>query len=229
MLRQHVRALVAVALVAVALSACAKTGQQATTAESSAPQTALTNPTKFPLYQDAKILDVKPFSQTINAGNGTAAAIAGGGAGKYEGHSVISESSASLDDLKKWLAQSESSPPAGFTHVAGAQYPAATAMASKFGITYGIFKAGTGGAVVAVVDPSVTKAKLGFLVGLVDKYQSLPGPLKGQIDDQAKQRTGYSISELMNPSSPIGMTLAALKEVNQGGQRAIVLVDANKQ
>ena len=188
---------------------------------------AISNPTDFPLASDAKILDAKPFNQTVTS-SGSGGTVLSQGSGTYSGHSVIAQASGSIADAKAWLDKTESSPPAGYTRVA-AENARATAMAAKYGVTYGVFRKGNKGAVVAVIDTKVAHEKLGFLIDLADKYKMLPESMRGPVDDQVKQRLGMSITEALDPSEPIGMTLEALRTINSSDQPAIVEVDATKQ
>jgi hypothetical protein len=57
----------------------------------------------------------------------------------------------------------------------------------------------------------------------------LPDYLRKPVDDQLKARTGMSATEATDPSSPLGMTISAVRELQSGDQRAIVLVDAAKE
>jgi len=197
-------------------------------ASGGSPAGAISNPTDFPLSADAKILDAKPFNQTVSASS-SSGTVMSQGAGTYSGHSVIAQSSGSIADAKAWLDKTESAPPAGYTHVASAQNAKATEIAAKYGVTYGVFKKGSKGAVIAVIDTKLAHQKLGFLIGLADKYKMLPESMRGPIDDQVKQRLGMSITEALDPSAPVGMTLEALRTINSSDQPAIVEVDATKQ
>lgn len=188
----------------------------------------ISNPTDFPLASDAKILDAKPFNQTVTS-SGSGGTVMSQGSGTYSGHSVIAQSSGSIADAKAWLDKTENSPPAGYTHVTPAQNAKATEIAAKYGVTYGVFKNGSKGAVIAVIDTKVAHQKLGFLIDLADKYKMLPQSMRGPIDDQVKQRLGMSITEALDPSAPVGMTLEALRTINSSDQPAIVEVDATKQ
>jgi hypothetical protein len=50
--------------------------------------------------------------------------------------------------------------------------------------------------------------------------------MRGPIDQQVKQRVGITLSEAMDPASPIGATLAALSDFEQRNSRGIVVIDA---
>ena len=77
---------------------------------------------------------------------------------------------------------------------------------------------------VFVADPKVIRAEMGFAFDLIDSYAKVPSMLRGPIDDQAKQQLGYSITELLDPNSPVGAVVAAVKEL-KADRRAILLID----
>jgi hypothetical protein len=186
----------------------------------------VTNPTDFALAPDDKILAAKPFNQTISSQSGT---LFTQGAGTYAGHSVVAQSSGSLADVKSWLAKLEQSPPAGYRYVASAEHPSAVEAAGKFGVTYAVFRNGAKGAVIAVVDPRLAHEKLQIVLSAVDKYKMLPAELRNSIDENVKAQLGVSVTEALDPSAPVGMTVEALRTINGSDNPAIVEVDATKQ
>src|SRR5215472_2932848 len=99
------RALVVIA----AIIAAGCNGQTRPSATPPPPQTAaeLKNPTDFPLAPDAKILDVKPFSQTIasTSSNSQGSSFTSQGSGTYTGNEVLASSTMSSKELQGWLAQ----------------------------------------------------------------------------------------------------------------------------
>ena len=225
------RAVTAFAL-ALLVAGCSNQGQQNSNGPAgtnASGTTAMTNPTDFPLEPGAAILSAKPFQQTVSGSSGSGSTLTSQGAGTYKGHSVIAQSSGTIADSKAWLQKTESAPPAGYTHISNAQNPRAVAVAAKYGVTYGVFKNGQKSAVIAVIDSKLAHDKLGFMLGLVDKYQMLPEAMRGPIDNQVKSRLGMSISEALDPSAPIGMTIAALKTVQASDKPAIVELDAAKE
>ena len=213
---------------ALLCAGCGGNGKSTTAAPRATPA-ALTNPTDFPLGADAKILDAKPFNQIITNSQGAGGTLMSQGVGTYHGHSMIAQSTAPLADVKAWLSKEESAPPAGYVYVSTAQHPDAVAVAAKYGVTYAVFKRGNKGAVIAVIDPKLAHDKIGFLLDIVDKYRALPSGMRGPIDEAAKKRTGVSVSEALDPSAPVGMTIGALREVNGSNNPAIVVVDAAKE
>jgi hypothetical protein len=221
--------MVAVAVVGVLCTGCSGNGVKSTAAAPRATAAAIANPTDFPLGADAKILDAKPFNQTIANAEGPGGTLLSQGVGTYHGHSVIAQSTAPLADVKRWLTKLEGAPPAGYVFVKSAQHPEAVAVAGKYGVTYAVFKRGTKGAVIAVIDPKLAHDKIGFMLSLVDKYRMLPPSMREPIDQAAKQRTGMSVSEALDPSAPVGMTIEALRAVNGSNDPAIVEIDAAKE
>jgi len=225
------RAIASIALAGVLLAACSNQNRQSNGPSSNATMAgpvAVTNPTDFPLGAGAKILAAKPFDQTV-ASSGGGGTLLAHGSGTYEGHSVVAQWSGSLAGAKAWLAKTESSPPAGYKVIPQSDDPHAVAVATKFGVTYGVFEKGKKGAVIAVIDPKVAHDKLGFVIDLADKYKMLPEALRSSIDDQVKRRAGMSITDALDPSAPVGMTIEALRTINGSDKPAIVEVDATKQ
>jgi hypothetical protein len=221
--------LAACAVAGVMCSGCSGSGGNNTTTAPRATAAAVANPTDFPLGADAKILDAKPFNQKIANAQGPGGTLLSQGVGTYHGHSVIAQSTAPLADVKAWLKKLEASPPSGYVYVDTANHADAVALAGRYGVTYAVFKRGPKGAVIAVIDPKLAHDKIGFMLSLVDKYRTLPPGMRGPIDDAVKKRTGMSVSEALDPSAPVGMTVEALRAVNGSNSPAIVEVDAAKE
>ena len=211
------------------IAGCGGNGEKTTAAAPRATAATIANPTDFTLGADAKILDAKPFNQTVTNSQGPGGTLLSQGVGSYHGHSVIAQSSAPLADVKAWLKKIEGEPPAGYVYVATAQHPNAVAVAGKYGVTYAVFRRGAKGAVIAVIDPKLAHDKIGIMLSLVDKYRMLPSNMRGPIDDATKKQTGMSVSEALDPSAPVGMTIEALRAVNGSNDPAIVVVDAVKE
>lgn len=193
------------------------------------------NPTDFPLMTGATILDVKPFSQTVTASSGRTSALTSQGAGTYAGTEVLAASASASADLTAWLAGVEKNPPTGYEYQSALanNSPEVVARLKKYGVAYGVFKstdpAKHRAVIVVVMDPALVRQKLGLAIDLVDKYRSLPESFRQPIDNELKAKTGVSATEATDPSAPLGITLAALKELQTKDKRAIVLVDAAKR
>jgi hypothetical protein len=228
-----------VAAAGAALAACSGQSQQSTApqtqvAPAAASPAVLTNPTDFALVEGTKILDVKAFKQTVSAGGAQSSALTNQGAGTYVGNEVLAGSPASMSGLHAWLAGVEKDPPHGYSYVPSPSASSSVAHSlDRYGIAYAVFRttdpSKRRAVVVVVMDPKQVKAKLGIAIDLVDKYRALPDYMRQPIDDQLKAKTGVSATEMLDPSAPLGMTLAALKELQTSDQRAIVMVDASKK
>lgn len=158
---------------------------------------------------------------------------ANGSGAAVSGHEVVAESSASLGTLEGWLHDVSANPPAGYTVAASGSGPdAAHRRAQAMGLQFQVFSHQAGGKtralVVVVLDPATFETKAGPVLGLIDKYSLLPQSLRDPIDAQAKARTGFTISQALDPSQPIGAALAAARTLRDSGQRGVVLVDAAK-
>ena len=71
------------------------------------------------------------------------------------------------------------------------------------------------------------REKLGPALDAADKYAALPGMLRDPIDQQMKKQLGYTVGEMLDRHSPIGMIFATLKTMRPD-RRAIVLIDETK-
>lgn len=219
------RAIVIAACAALAVSGCAKQGTAPT--QGGSPSAAVANTTGLPLYEDATVIDSRQFQQTVDPAQDKQSPLSSLGKGTYAGHEVVASSTATVDDLNKWLAQQAAQPPQGYHTTA---IPASiTADAHRYGIDFVAFTAGTSkGATIVVMDPKLVSSKLGAVLTVLQQYNNMPEPLKRGMDTSIKQRTGWSISELTDPSGPLGAAIAAMQEFKGSDKRAIILVSAQK-
>jgi hypothetical protein len=221
------RLLIAAACMALLAAGCSKGQQQTSAPEATASAaTALTNTTGLPLPDAASVIDARDFHQTIDPAQEQGTAMASLGKGNYAGHEVVASSLQSTADLDKWLATV--APPAGYTK---ANTPSSIQSAvNRYGISYVAFISGNSkGATIVVMDPKMISTKLGPVLAVLDKYNSMPPPLRAGMDAQVKQRTGQSISEMMDKSAPLGAAIAAVNEFRNSDKRAIILISAEKQ
>jgi len=212
------RALGALALL---LLACGCAQQSAQSTSSSAPSPQASNPIDFPLYAGSTVLTARDWRGTT----GSNVAVSG--------HEVIAESSATLDALESWLHDLSTNPPPGYSvSLSGSSVETAHRHAQELGLQFQIFSHVVAGKnhelVVVVLDPATFENKAGPVLGLIDKYSMLPQSLRDPIDQQAKARTGFTVSQALDPSQPIGAALAAAKTLRDSGERGVVLVDAAK-
>lgn len=177
----------------------------------------------------------------------------------YIGSQELIKTSASLEDLRKWLhglvvtppqdliptaataereteaaaANASATPASGAT---AAPSPSATgdpftAAFQTFGLVpAGFFTKDRGRVVlVMIMDPKAVADHLGPTMDLMDQYDKLPAMMRGGIDEVIKKNTGMSISDLMNTNTPMGMIVYAARNYKTEDTRAIILVDAVRQ
>ncbi len=166
------------------------------------------------LYPRATVIGVHSFNQIVTAQQ-TRGTVFADGAGTYDGTEVVAASDASFGKLSAWVHHFG-------THSAGT--------VQEYGFDYAVCERGSGkgthGELVIVMDPKMVDRQLGSVLEMMGNYRSLPAFMRGPIDQQVKQRVGITLSEAMDPASPIGATLAALSDFEQRNSRGIVVIDA---
>ena len=149
------------------------------------------------------------------------------------GKEVVAESGATMADLSTWMKGLASTPPAGYTAVAMEGADSARTRARAYGVDFQAFNHTEGGkkhtTLVVAIDPATFNTKARPVLDLVSKYKMLPQALRDPIDAQMKSRIGYTASEALQPTNPIGAAIAAADELGSSGQRAIVVIDGIKQ
>ncbi len=224
-----------VCLYAVFLGVAACSGGN-TNSQSGSPtaQPSVANSIDFPLFDGSRVLAAKDYTQVINSTGRVPSGILMAGNGKYHGSEVIAATPASFDQLRTWLRALDSKSPAGYTGVAQSNLSDARGTMQRYGMDFSTFqKPANGkapiGLLVIVMDPARVTKSLGPALNLISRYRSAPDFLKKPIDDQVKSQMGFSVSEALQPESPIGTALDALADFSHSNQRAIVLVNAQKQ
>lgn len=188
----------------------------------------------FPLLDGSRVLVAKDYTQVINSTGAANSGILMAGNGKYHGNEVIAATPASFEALRTWLRAQIAKAPPGYSNVQESNVNDARGSMQRYGMDFAIFqKTPPGkppeGLLVIVMDPANVTKSLGAALNLVSKYRSAPDFLKKPIDDQVKAQMGFSVSEALQPEAPIGTALDALSDFSHSDQRAIVLVNAQKQ
>ena len=227
--RTTTAAALAVLAAATLLAGC---GQQKHE-QSSAPARHRTsvNPSTFPLYRPSDVFEVVPLDlgpmvtalRKTQQGSDVPP--------NYRGAEVVASTNASLGELQTWLHKLEAAPPQGLRY-SGSDSSASSdpeAMRSA-GAVAASFDTKNGERVVLVfaVDPRLLRSKLGSALDLIDKYQAVPGMMRGPLDSEMKKQIGYSISEMLDPASPIGVAFGALKTLEPRNKRVLIVVDQHK-
>ena len=219
--------------VLLVLGGCSGGGKSANQAAPT-PMPSVASTIDFPIYAGSRVLVAKTFTQVLNNTNAAYNGVLMGGNGKYEGNEVIAASPASFDQLRGWVRASADKPPAGYTTLQQTNVTDARSSMQRYGMDFQLFqRAQTGkapvGLIVIVMDPARVTKSLGPALGLIARYRSLPDFAKKPIDDQVKAQTGFSVTEALQPESPLGIALDALNQFSHSDQRAILLVNAQKQ
>ena len=205
-----------------------------TTSAKSTPPPALANTIDFPLFEQSRILVSKGFSQVVNGTGSQANGVLMSGNGTYQGNEVIAATPASMDQLRGWLQGVDAKPPQGYQRVQNIDYGTARANTVRYGLDFALFEhprpgKNPTGLLVIVMDPARVTKSLGPALPLISRYRNLPDFARKPIDDQVKSQTGFSVTEVLQPNSPIGMALGALDDFSHSNDRAILLLSAQKQ
>ena len=221
------------AIVALALLTACSNGSQSTTSQGS-PAPAPTNSVNFPLYGGSTVMSARQWKQTVTGDTANSQRLVfGQGAGTYTGHEVVAQSTATMSQLESWLSGLRTKPPSGFTpSVTGSVIDRARIHARELGLDFNTFEQMVDGkrhdVVVVAIDPQTLNTKAGPLLGWISKYKMLPQALRDPIDVQARERTGFSVSEALDQNSVIGAALGALDQLQASGNRGILVLDASK-
>jgi hypothetical protein len=213
------RLLVAAAL-ATSLAACSQSGGSASSSSSASPTAQPSNPIDFPLYSQSTILTAKPWRESV-------------GSNAANGEEVIAQTQASFADLKTWLHAQSANPPPGYSvSASGSSVEAARSRATRIGLDIQVFTHEKNGKphalIVVAMDPVVFEAKAGPILDLADKYKMLPQGLRDPIDAQAKERTGFTVTEALDTTTPIGAAIAAARTLRDSDERGLILIDGVK-
>lgn len=218
--------------VALLLAGCGG-GNQSARSGAPTPAASVASSIDFPLYNGSRVLAAKAFTQVINSKGSTYSGVMMAGDGTYHGNEVIAATPASFDELRTWVRSMDTNVPKGYAPVKDASVSDARDTVEQYGLDFALFQQGTGaqrtGLLVLVMDPSRVSKKLGPALGLVSTYRNLPQVMRQPIDDKVKAQTGFTVTELTQPESPIGIALETLNDFSHSNQRAIVLVNARKQ
>ena len=221
---------ISAALLCVAAAGCGKHEESHTAAPSG--HRVVENPSTFPLYPHSDLINVVPIDSAQMFAAIRKADPHADVQKNFRGHEIIAQNAAPMAQLNTWLASLRTRPPAGLRlsedHVdvnAGDGKKA-----SSLAIDGAEFDtpAKTRDVYVFVADPERVRAQLGVVFGLIDSYAKVPQMLRGPIDDEAKQQLGYTVTEMLDPKSPVGAAVTALKQLQGTGHRAIVLVDTSQ-
>jgi hypothetical protein len=232
MKRARWAALGAAALVCVAATGCAKHEESQTTT-AAVSHLLVQNPSDFPVYSGSGVMTVVPIdSAQMFAAIRKADPQASVPPKNYRGNEVVLQTNASMVQLSGWLATLRKTPPAGF-HASGDHVDFSNGDTNGWSsktVDGGAFETQNAqrSVYVFVADPQRIRAQLGAAFDLIDNYSKVPDMLRGPIDQQAKQQLGYSVTEMLDPKSPVGAAVTSLKSLQGTNHRAILLIDESE-
>jgi len=149
----------------------------------------------------------------------------------YRGNEIVLQTNASMAQLSGWLATLRKAPPPGF-HASQDHVDVSTGPNGWSSQTVDGGEFETSGeqrsVYVFVADPQRIRTQLGAAYALIDNYTKVPDILRGPIDQQAKEQLGYSVTEMLDPKSPVGAAVTSLKNLQGTGRRAILVVDESQ-
>lgn len=229
MSRPRASTILAAAVAGALLSACGGGGQQAKT-EAPAHRGPVRNPSDFPLYPRSVVTTVVPIDSTQMFSAIRASDPHADLPHDFRGNEIIAENAASVRQLSSWVRALEARPPLGLRYVPS-HNRSRTRSSNDAGletVTELDNADGSRAVYVVVADPRQVRAALGPMFTLIENYSAVPGVLRGPLDDQAKKQFGYSVTELLDPRSPVGAAIATVKRMQGVDRRAIVVVDLAK-
>ncbi len=227
----------AVAVLAVIVAGCSKQSSESKGPTSGPVSNAVSNPSDFPLYRPSKVVSVAPFDTgklidaMIHSEAGKSMRPGETPPPPVLGSEVLAATPATLAELRSWVKQLASSPPKGLVlQKESVQHDeSARQFMDTFGYDGLAFHSSDNkrGVAVLVLDPKKVHEKLGVVFDLIDKYQALPAALRTSIDEQAKKQVGFTVTDMLDKSSPLGLVITATKELSSTNERAIVLIDGS--
>ncbi len=188
------------------------------------------NPAGFPFYPGSSVLVVRRWRHALSPTERTAFGIVGGG-GTYQGYEVVTATQESFSRLDAWLRDQTARPPDRYQlGLWGSGVDQARAQANAYGLDFALFDREEHGSphevAVIGVDPALLQSKAGFVLSMLGRFRYLPQVLRGPIDEQAREQTGFTVSEALDPTTPIGAAIDALGRLNGAQARGIIYLDA---
>lgn len=225
-MRGVLRAFSAAVLVAVLACACSRPAPNRTVEHET-----VRNPSDFPLYPGSRVGSVVPVDSKQMFAAIRATSHGAETPQNFRGHEVIAETSASMDQLAKWIDRLRTTPPHGFRHVTEKGWDTRSKTASGADAETGAqFSTADGTRTVYVIagDPRRIRETMGPVFALMENYAAVPGIVRGPLDDQAKKQVGYTITEMLDANSPVGAVVATIKRLSATDRRAILLIDESQ-
>ena len=193
----------------------------------SASATPPVNPLPIAFPSSAKVLDVSQWSQDFKSVPPSLTGVIEA-PGRYAWRQVIASSPASFATTDAWLQGLAGHLPPGYHELSSRHF---SMHLRDLGIDSAAFSGGNSTGIVAVaIDVKRFRSKVGLVLGLLKDYSAIPGFMRAPLDKKIEAQTGISPAEFLEPTTPVGSAVAALRMVahDTSGRTAIVLIDAKK-
>ncbi len=185
------------------------------------------NPLPIAFPAAAKVLNVSHWSQDFKSVPPSLTGVIEA-PGRYAGRQVIASSPESFAATDAWLQGLAGHLPPGYREISSHRF---SMHLQDLGIDSAAFAGGNSTGLVAVaIDVKRFRSKVGLVLGLLKDYSAIPGFMRAPLDKKIEAQTGVSPAELLEPTTPVGSAVAALRMVahDTTGRTAIVLFDASK-
>ncbi len=185
------------------------------------------NPLPIAFPAAAKVLNVSRWSQDFKSVPPSLTGVIEA-PGRYAGRQVIASSPESFAKTDAWLQGLAGHLPPGYHEISSHRF---SMHLQDLGIDSAAFAGGNSTGIVAVaIDVKRFRSKVGLVLGLLKDYSAIPGFMRAPLDKKIEAQTGVSPAELLEPTTPVGSAVAALRMVahDTTGRTAIVLFDASK-
>jgi hypothetical protein len=191
---------------------------------------ALVSPVAFPLYRNSDVLSVRTWHHTLTQSEHDAFGM-GSHEGSYAGYEVLCATTDSFDDLAIWLQALNLRPPDGYrVTIWGNGVEDARASARNLGFDFGVFDRKEHGVshdvVVVAVDPDAMQRRAGIMLSVLGRFHQLPLFLQNAMNAQVRAQTGFTVSEALDPATPIGAAIDSLERLHEIHARGVILIDA---
>ncbi len=185
------------------------------------------NPLPIAFPSSAKVLNVSHWAQDFKSVPPSLTGVIEA-PGRYAGRQVIASSPESFAKTDAWLQGLAGHLPPGYREISSRHF---SMHLQDFGIDTAAFADGKSTGIVAVaIDVKQFRSKVGLVLGLLKDYSAIPEFMRAPLDKKIQAQTGLSPADLLQPTTPIGSAVAALRMVahDTTGRTAIVLLDAKK-
>ena len=245
MLQRRAFLAVVCAFAMIYVAGCARQAQP-----NAGPSANLASISTFPVYQPSTVFSSGKYDDSLEVTRFGSSFFGAGPTAPYPyvGTQELIKTDASLADLESWMKKLGQAPPEGLVRGQGVtdqEQGSANSATSPPNNTNAPFLAAINAwglvpylfwntehnrvVMLFIMDPKALATHMGPTLGLMDEWEKVPAIVRGGIDATLKKEAGLSASDLMDPSTPIGMIAYVAHNWKDQNTRAIILIDATRQ